>query len=894
MRKRVIGLTIAALGASMAVTVSPAQAASGIHVSGSNIVEGNGSNFIMRGTSHAHTWYPSQTQSFAGIKSLGGNTVRVVLSAGRWGTSNGASDVANVISLCKANKLICVLEYHDTTGYGEQSGATTLSSAVGYWTGLKSVLQGQEDYVVINIGNEPYGNNNPGDWTSATTSAVKAMRSAGFTHALMVDAPNWGQDWSFTMRDNASTVAAADSLKNTIFSIHMYGVFDTASEVTSYISAFKSKGLPLVVGEFGDMHSDGNPDEDTIMSTAVSQGIGYLGWSWSGNGSGVEYLDQVNSFDTSSLTSWGKRLFQGSNGIKSTAKEASIYSGVTSTTTTTRSSSTTTSSPPVSTTTTTSTSGGGGTASNGYPYCVYGSSSDPDGDGWGWENSASCVVKGSSADPGPATSTTTTKPSTTTTSTTTTTKPTTTTGQPSTTSTTASTTTGGGQSGGCAVKYTVASQWDGGFVANLDITNGGSSSISGWTLGFGLPSGQVITSGWNATYSQSGSSVTVKDAGYNSVINAGQTVSVGFQGTFSGSNGLPTSFTLNGATCNGANPDSTTTTKPTTTSSTTKSSSTTSTTTTKPSSTTSTTTTTSTSQPPVQGVHGFATVNGSTTGGSGGSSTTVSSLSALQSAVSGSSAKVVKVNGNFSCSDDVLVGSNTTVIGVGSSSGLTGCGLNMKAVSNVLIQNMKIGKVKASNGNGDAIHIDKAAHHIWIDHNDLSGDRTAGKDDYDGLVDITHGADYITVSWNYIHDHWKGSLVGHSDSNSSEDTGKLHITYDHNYFYNINSRGPSLRFGTGHAYNNLYQTMSTAVHSRMGAQMLVQNNVFSGVTTPIQTNVDSDVDGYVNQSGNDFGSGTNKISRTGSFTSPPYSYSLDGTSSVASIVKSGAGTGRVG
>ena len=36
------------------------------------------------------------------------------------------------------------------------------------------------------------------------------------------------------------------------------------------------------------------------------------------------------------------------------------------------------------------------------------------------------------------------------------------------------------------------------------------------------------------------------------------------------------------------------------------------------------------------------------------------------------------------------------------------------------------------------------------------------------------------------------------------------------------------------------------------------------------------MDGYVNQSGNDFGSGTNKISQTGSFTNPPYSFSLDG------------------
>ncbi|WP_026922245.1 carbohydrate-binding domain-containing protein [Glycomyces arizonensis] len=33
-------------------------------------------------------------------------------------------------------------------------------------------------------------------------------------------------------------------------------------------------------------------------------------------------------------------------------------------------------------------------ASNGYPHCANGSASDPDGDGWVWENGQSCVVQG--------------------------------------------------------------------------------------------------------------------------------------------------------------------------------------------------------------------------------------------------------------------------------------------------------------------------------------------------------------------------------------------------------------------------------------------------------------------------------------------------------------------
>jgi mannan endo-1,4-beta-mannosidase len=119
----------------------------------------------------------------------------------------------------------------------------------------------------------------------------------------------------------------ADPARNTVFSVHMYGVFDTAAEINSYYDAFATAGLPLVVGEFGFNHSDGNPDEDTIMAQAQTRGIGYLGWSWSGNSGGVEYLDMVTNFNVNQLTSWGTRIFNGANGIRSTAREAGVYSG---------------------------------------------------------------------------------------------------------------------------------------------------------------------------------------------------------------------------------------------------------------------------------------------------------------------------------------------------------------------------------------------------------------------------------------------------------------------------------------------------------------------------------------------------------------------------------------
>ncbi|GAB4052775.1 cellulase family glycosylhydrolase [Catellatospora paridis] len=318
-----VGVAVLATAASVLVAVSPADAAVGLHISGRNIVEANGQNFIMRGVNHEHVWFTGQTSSFANIKAAGANTVRVVLGSGkRWGPS---TDVANVISLCKQNRLICVLEVHDTTGYGEDGAAATLDEAVNYWISQKTALVGQENYVVINIGNEPIGNTNAGQWTAATTAAIQKMRTNGFQHLLMVDAPNWGQDWQYVMRDNAQTILNADTQKNTVLSIHMYDVFNTATAIRDYLDRFQNNGWPLVIGEFGWQRSPSNVDDQTLIAEANARGLGYLGWSWAGNND--PYLDMTVNFDPTQLTEWGLRLFNGANGIKATAKEATIFGG---------------------------------------------------------------------------------------------------------------------------------------------------------------------------------------------------------------------------------------------------------------------------------------------------------------------------------------------------------------------------------------------------------------------------------------------------------------------------------------------------------------------------------------------------------------------------------------
>ncbi|MFS8197948.1 cellulase family glycosylhydrolase [Streptomyces sp. CWNU-52B] len=520
--------------AAQAQSPSPGVLATGLHVDDGRLLEGNGNDFVMRGVNHAHTWYPGETQSLADIKALGANTVRVVLSNGHRWTRNSAADVAAVVAQCKANRLICVLEVHDTTGYGEEAAAATLDQAADYWIGLKSVLTGEENYVVINIGNEPWGNTDPAGWTDPTIAAVKKLRAAGFEHTIMVDAPNWGQDWQGVMRANARSVYDADTTGNLIFSIHMYSVFDTAQEITDYLNAFVDAGLPLLIGEFGGPADQyGDPDEDTMMAAAQQLRLGYLAWSWSGNTDPV--LDLTIGFDPNQLSSWGQRIFNGADGIAQTSEEATVFGGgdpgdtqaptapgtpraaaVAATSVTLTWTAATDdvgvvaydivrvsggSEATVAASTTNSATVTGLSANTAYTFAVYAR------DAAGNRSPRSATVNVTTDDGGsvPGTS--------------------------------------------CSVGYRVVGEWPGGFQGEITIRNTGTAAVSGWKLVFAFADGQTVSAMWGGTPTQSGATVSVAPASYTSTIPASGSVTVGFTGNKGAANTAPAAFALDDTAC---------------------------------------------------------------------------------------------------------------------------------------------------------------------------------------------------------------------------------------------------------------------------------------------------------------------------------------------------------
>ena len=284
----------------------------------------------MRGRQPPAHLVPDQTSSFANIKALGANTVRVVLAAAAAGRRTTPPTSPTSSPCARQNRLICVLEVHDTTGYGEQSGAVTLDQAVDYWISSQSALVGQENYVIINIGNEPFGNNAV---TPSWTAADRATRSAGCAPPASTTR-SWStrrtgaRTGSSTMRDNAADrVQRRPRPQHRLLHPHVRRVRHRRRDHRLPRPRSARPGCRSWSASSASTTPTATPTRTPSWPYTQANGIGYLGWSWSGNGGGVEYLDMVTNFDPAQLTTWGQRIFNGANGIRATAREATIFGG---------------------------------------------------------------------------------------------------------------------------------------------------------------------------------------------------------------------------------------------------------------------------------------------------------------------------------------------------------------------------------------------------------------------------------------------------------------------------------------------------------------------------------------------------------------------------------------
>jgi len=181
---------------------------------------------------------------------------------------------------------------------------------------------------------------------------------------------------------------------------------------------------------------------------------------------------------------------------------------------------------------------------------------------------------------------------------------------------------------------------------------------------------------------------------------------------------------------------------------------------------------------------------------------------------------------------EILVHSNKTIFstnGATISRGTFRIGKASNGKNNIIIRNLKFRDLWVFDPSGnydtygwDYIGLEGGSHHVWVDHCDF-------EQVYDGMIDVTHGSDYVTVSWNVFRTQKKCSLVGHSDSASAqaEDTGHLNVTFHHNYYVDVDERMPRMRFGNAHVFNLYCENLGgNGIQSTANAATLVENVYF--------------------------------------------------------------------
>lgn len=93
--------------------------------------------------------------------------------------------------------------------------------------------------------------------------------------------------------------------------------------------------------------------------------------------------------------------------------------------------------------------------------------------------------------------------------------------------------------GACNATYRVVSQWTGGFQGEVTVANGSSAAATGWTATFTFANGQTVSQAWNATVTQSGATVTARNADWNGHLAAGGTATFGFLASSATTNTAP-------------------------------------------------------------------------------------------------------------------------------------------------------------------------------------------------------------------------------------------------------------------------------------------------------------------------------------------------------------------
>lgn len=94
----------------------------------------------------------------------------------------------------------------------------------------------------------------------------------------------------------------------------------------------------------------------------------------------------------------------------------------------------------------------------------------------------------------------------------------------------------------------------GGFASGVTIANDCASPVTGWTLELTLPAGHTLSHGWSAVWTAAGDQLTATPLSWNTTVNPGEPITIGFIGSWADAYQDPVSCLLNGVRCDGGDP----------------------------------------------------------------------------------------------------------------------------------------------------------------------------------------------------------------------------------------------------------------------------------------------------------------------------------------------------
>jgi mannan endo-1,4-beta-mannosidase len=297
-----------------------------MYVEGTRLYDANCNEFLPRGVNLQYGDYPpDKIQSIPYIAQAHANIVRLQIRL-----ETTAAEFRDAVEDIVDNRMIAMPMMWDTSitcGTDPQA----VRNAVNRWTGTHlSVLTDPdlEKYLLLNIANE-WGDyyTTQSAWVDIYREVIPTLRDAGIRVPLVVDSLDCGHDIEVFGGGRGQQVIDADPLGQIIFSVHGYCEWDSASLAANF-AAMNGYGYPWLLGEFGrsdHIVCDRGADHFGIMSRAADSDIGWMAWSWRGNGSGEWMLDMNNTYDSLSLTTHGNDIVYGEDGLMDTSLRATYW-----------------------------------------------------------------------------------------------------------------------------------------------------------------------------------------------------------------------------------------------------------------------------------------------------------------------------------------------------------------------------------------------------------------------------------------------------------------------------------------------------------------------------------------------------------------------------------------